>query len=96
LIRKLGQKQLKNNLDQMITLIQNSGAQVILIAVPNFSIMLDVPDLYTKLAKHHNIPVELTFLSQLEGEPTLKSDPIHPNAQGYKLFAESIFQFIYP
>ena len=63
LIRKPGQKQLKNNLDQMITLIQNSGAQVILIAVPNFSIMLDVPDLYTKLAKHHNIPVELTFLS---------------------------------
>ena len=94
LIRKLGKAQLKSNLDKMITLIKKSGAQVILVGVPNFSLMLNVPELYPTLAKQHNIPAELTILPKIERDPALKSDPIHPNAQGYKLFAEGIYQLI--
>lgn len=94
LIRKLNRQQLKNNLEQMIIQIQNSGAELILIGVPNFSITLQIPDLYSQLATQYNIPIELKILPKIERDPNLKSDQIHPNAQGYKLIAESIYKII--
>ncbi|MFW5450871.1 MAG: GDSL-type esterase/lipase family protein [Methylophagaceae bacterium] len=90
LIRKLGQQQLKNNLDQMISLIQRSGSQVVLIGVPNFNLMLKVPDLYLELAQDHKIPIQAEIIPQLERSPKLKSDTIHPNAQGYHQLAEHV------
>jgi lysophospholipase L1-like esterase len=90
----LGKEQLKDNLDKMITLIKNNGAEVVLIGVPNFSLMLNVPELYSDLATQHNIPIEHNILPKIERNPKLKSDHIHPNAQGYKLFAESIYQIL--
>jgi len=95
LIRKLGNDQLKNNLEKMISLIQNSGAEVVLIAVPRFSITLAVPDLYTELATTYNLPIELTILAELERNSAMKSDTIHPNSMGYKLFAERIRRLIF-
>ncbi|MDQ7073521.1 MAG: GDSL-type esterase/lipase family protein [Gammaproteobacteria bacterium] len=77
LIRKLGKEQLKNNLDKMITLIKKSGAQVILIGVPNFSLMLNVPELYPELAQQYAIPAQLTILPKIERDPALKSDPYY-------------------
>ncbi len=94
LIRKLGNEQLKNNLDSMISLIKESGAEVLLIAVPRFSITLTVPDLYTELATVYNLPVELTIIPELERNNAMKSDTIHPNAMGYKLLAERIRRLI--
>jgi len=94
IIRKLGKVQLKQNLEQMISLIQDAGAEVILIGVPNFSLMLNVPDLYPELATAYNIPIELTILPKIERSPKLKSDQIHPNAQGYSLMAESIYSLL--
>lgn len=61
-------------------------------SVPNFSLMLNVPDLYSELATKYAIPSELKIMPKIEREPALKSDPIHPNAQGYKLLAETIHQ----
>lgn len=95
LIRKLGNDQLKNNLEKMIHLIQKSGADVLLIGVPRFSLTLAVPDLYTELATAYNLPAELTILPELEGNSAMKSDTIHPNARGYKLFAERISGLIF-
>ncbi len=94
LIRKLGKEQLKNNLDKMITVIKKSGAQVILIGVPNFSLMLNVPELYPDLAQQYVIPAQLTILPKIERDPALKSDPIHPNEQGYALMADEIYQIL--
>ncbi|HHA18880.1 MAG: arylesterase [Gammaproteobacteria bacterium] len=90
LIRKLGTGQLKDNLEQMIALIQTSGAQVVLIGVPQLGLTLTVPDLYEELSETYNIPIELEILPELESNPKVKSDHIHPNATGYKLFAQSI------
>jgi acyl-CoA thioesterase-1 len=94
LIRQLGNEQLKNNLEKMIRLIQNSGAEVLLIAVPRFSITLAVPDLYTELASAYKLPIELTILPELERDSAMKSDTIHPNTMGYKLLAERISKLI--
>mgnify|MGYP000676685924 CR=1 FL=1 len=92
LIRKLSQQQLKSNLDQMIQLIQNTGAEVMLIGVPNFSLMLSIPDLYSQLSELQNVPIQLDILQKIERDRRLKSDQVHPNAAGYKLMAETIHQ----
>jgi len=94
LIRKIGKTQLKNNLDQMIIQIQNSGAQVVLIAVPSFNFTLSAPELYSQLAETHNIPIQLDIMSELERSPKLKSDQIHMNAAGNKILAESIYMLL--
>jgi len=94
IIRKLGREQLKNNLSQMITLIQGSGAEVVLIGVPNFSLMLNIPAFYSELALKYNIPIDLEILPKLESSPKMKSDQIHPNANGYKLMAEKIYSLL--
>jgi len=94
LIRKLDNQQLKSNLDQMIKLIQQSGAEVMLIAVPRFSVLLGVPELYVELATSHEIPIELTIISELERDASLKSDTIHPNAVGYKILAEHVYSLL--
>lgn len=95
LIQQLGNDQLKNNLEKMITLIQETGAEVLLIAVPRFSITLSIPNLYTELATAYRLPIELTILPELERNSAMKSDTIHPNAMGYKLLAERIRRLIF-
>ena len=94
IIRKLGKAQLQNNLKSMIELIQSTGAEVVLIGVPNFNLMLNIPEIYPELAANYNIPIELGILPKVERNPKLKSDQIHPNVQGYKLMAESIHQLL--
>jgi len=94
IIRKLGKVQLKNNLDRMIALIKNTGAEVVLIGVPNFNLMLSVPDLYQELALKHTSPIELELLPEIERNPKMKSDQIHPNGQGYNLMAERMHELL--
>jgi acyl-CoA thioesterase I len=94
LIRRLNQAELKNNLEQMISLIQSTGAEVMLIGVPNFNLTLAVPQLYAEVADKFFIPIELDIIPSLERDPTLKSDTIHPNSEGYKKLALVVQQLL--
>jgi len=94
LIRGLGKQQLKSNLEKMIQLIQSTGAEVMLVAVPNFSLMLSVPELYPQVAEAYNVPIQLDIIRSIETSPKLKSDQIHPNAAGYKLMAETFNELL--
>ncbi len=94
LIRQLDKTALKQNLRQMIALVQASGAQIVLLGVPSFNVLLNVPDLYEELANEYHIPVDMTTLRMIEADPELKSDQVHFNAQGYQLLAQHIKQLL--
>lgn len=94
LIRRLNKDTLRHNLEQMISLIQGSGAQVVLVGVPNFNITLAVPDLYAEIAQQFNVPIEMDIIPTVERNPNLKSDTIHPNTEGYKRVAQEIQQML--
>lgn len=94
LLRKQSRTQLATNLQSMIDDITNSGAQVVLIAVPALGINLAPVPLYLELAESNNIPVETTVLSELLIDPALKADHVHPNALGYQQFADSIHRLL--
>ncbi|MDX1572686.1 MAG: arylesterase [Methylophaga sp.] len=90
LIRKLNHQQIKKNLANMIETILASGAQVLLVAVPEPNILLSPPDFYQELADEYQLNLEANIITDILSSPELKSDPIHPNAIGYRLMAEAI------
>jgi len=78
------------NLRGMIRAAQAQGASILLVGVPAPNLARAVPDFYRALARDLKLPYEGEILSRIEGDHSLKSDPIHPNAAGYRLFAERI------
>lgn len=92
LIRKLNPQQIKKNLANMIETIQKSGAEVLLVAVPEPNILLSPPDFYQELAEQYQLNLEAEVVADILSSRKLKSDPIHPNAAGYHLMAEAILQ----
>lgn len=90
ILRKLDLMQTKKNIQQMIKLARANGIQVMLIGVPEFGLFLNQSPFYQALADENQIPIDNNTLSNILRDNTLKSDHIHPNAQGYQLFAENI------
>lgn len=94
LLRKQSRQQLQANLQAMVDEITDSGAQVLLVAVPTFGINLAPAPLYLEVAQNNNIPIQPTILSELLIDNSLKADQVHPNALGYRQFAQSIHQLL--
>ena len=93
-LRRQDQSTTHQNLRQMIGMIRANGAEVILIGVPKLGFGLAVPEFYAQLAEEFAIPLENEILVELLGNRDMKSDEIHPNATGYRLMAEAIFEVI--
>lgn len=83
-------QQIADNLRLMLRIASKRGVPVLLVAVPSPDLMLKPPNLYGELAKEFNIPLETKALAHIMGKGSLKSDYIHPNAAGYRLFAEAL------
>jgi acyl-CoA thioesterase-1 len=94
-LRKLDQATTNSNLDAMVTLIRSHGADVVLVGVPKFGFGLQVPELYSQIADKYTIPLQKEILVDLLSDNNMKSDAIHPNATGYRLMAEAIYDLIY-
>jgi len=90
ILRRSSKESLKANLVAMIELSRKSGAQVLLVGVPGFGLLgLSTVPLYEEVAEEQKVLYEGTILEQIENEPSLKSDQIHPNGLGYSLMAEA-------
>ncbi|RYF36197.1 MAG: arylesterase, partial [Comamonadaceae bacterium] len=74
-----------------------AGAQVLLVAVPAFSLAAAVGSLsdhalYAELARELKLPLHAGGWSTVLADPALRSDAIHGNAQGYARFAQGLAQ----
>ena len=87
ILHRLDLNTTKSNLQKMIDLIKQHDAQVILLAVPEFSLFLSPNPFYRELADENKIPLMADTLSGILLNPSLKSDQIHPNAEGYLTMA---------
>ena len=89
ILRGKSQDLLKENLRKMIRLAKKQSAQVLLVGVPRFGIFgAKTLPLYKDLATEESVMYEGEVLEIIENDASLKSDQIHPNAQGYKMMAE--------
>lgn len=90
MLRKVSDAVIADNLRAMIRSIQASGAAVVLIGVPKPALFGGAAKFYEELAKEFGLVYEGEALNDILRKPALKSDPIHPNAQGYHALAEAV------
>jgi lysophospholipase L1-like esterase len=93
-LRNLGKAQVEANVRRMIFLAQERGAGVLLIGTPEKGLLLSPPAFYADLAKQFRIPYEGKVIAEILRKSELKSDPIHPNARGYRLIAERVAELL--
>ena len=93
ILRGIPEVQIEANLARLIEKIQAHGSQILLVGVPDFGLLgLHTLPLYRRLADRYDLPLEENVLSEILSDPRLKSDSIHPNARGYRLFAEKLYE----
>lgn len=90
LLHKGNPDELARNLRAMVETARSRGIAVVLVGVPAPGLLLDVPELYPRLAKEFRLPYDGETLRAIEGDRALKSDPIHPNAEGYRRLAQRL------
>jgi acyl-CoA thioesterase-1 len=81
---------IKDNLREIIRTIKAGGTSVVLVGVPKPALITDAAAFYAEIAAEFDIPYEGRIVTDVLYQRTLKSDPIHPNAQGYRKMAEAI------
>jgi len=89
-LHRLDEKETEANLREMIRTARERGVEVFLVGVPRLGFGLEVPSLYQRIARDAGIPLEEKALKRILADRSLKSDPIHPNAAGYRQLAESL------
>jgi lysophospholipase L1-like esterase len=89
-LRKLDEGEARSNIRQMIRLARDRGIGVVLLATPKPGLPPSVPTFYAEIATDLAIPFEDTVMRTVLLDNRLKSDMVHPNAQGYARIAESV------
>ncbi|WP_076414578.1 GDSL-type esterase/lipase family protein [Shewanella sp. UCD-KL12] len=80
----------KANLAAMIEQAQVRSIPVLLLAVPQKSIFLSPAEIYSELAEEYELVFMEETLTDLLKTPSMKSDTIHLNNQGYQALATAI------
>jgi len=93
-LRRLPKEQAAENVRAMIRLAKDRGVEVLLIGTPEIGFTLTPPEFYAGIAKQFGIPYEGDVLTKILRNGELKSDQIHPNAQGYRLMAERVAELL--
>ncbi len=90
MLRKSDFASIESNLRAMVQLARARGIGVVLIGVPTPELFGGPPEFYDRLAKELSLPLENKVMQEVLFDHGLKSDPIHPNAKGYRRIAEAI------
>ena len=98
-LRKVPEADTRSNIRQIVQQIKAAGVPAVLVAVPYFTTgalfgRLSEHPMYEELAAELNVPIFKGAWAEVLGDKKLKSDQIHANAQGYRVFAEKMWAFL--
>ena len=98
-LRKVPEAETRSNIRQILQQIKAAGVPAVLVAVPYFTTgalfgRLSEHPMYEELAAESNVPLFKGAWAEVLGDKKLKSDQIHANAQGYRVFAEKMWAFL--
>jgi len=94
LLQKIDQRVTAGNLREMVRIAHDKGVSVVLLSVPAPDLSLAPPAYYAEIAKETGTPIESRALPRILGKNSLKSDHIHPNAAGYRVLADSVYNLL--
>lgn len=89
-LRKMDEAKAAENVRAMIRLARDKGVPVVLLATPKPGIPPSVPAFYGLIAAELRIPFEDGVIRSVVLDSRLKSDFVHPNAQGYAQIAAAL------
>jgi len=81
-------------LEAMVRTIQQRGIPVVLIGVPAKGELGGTAALYYEVAQATGVPLEDEALETIIADASLKSDPVHPNAAGYRKLARGVHRLL--
>lgn len=90
----------RDNIQQICQACHDGGAQVLLLAVPQFSLLaastgrLSDHPLYAELAQEMRVPLYAKGWAEVLSDARLRSDQVHANAQGYSRYADGLAQWL--
>jgi acyl-CoA thioesterase-1 len=97
-LRRRPQSAVKEDLRRIIRAAQDARAVVVLVAVPELSLLgvvarkaSDSP-IYEELGKEETVPVIGDVFSDILSRAEVRADAIHPNAEGYRQMADGLFE----
>lgn len=95
-LKRVPKMQTAANLKTMIAQAKAANIQTVLVAIPElspigaaFGTLSDHP-IYAQLSQETETPLIENLFSEVLSKNSLKADPIHPNAQGYRFVADQI------
>ena len=89
-LRRLGNRQAEQNVREMVKLAHGRGIAVLLIGTPEPGFGVAPPTFYAGIAKDYRLPYAEGLIGEVLKDRSLKADPIHPNARGYRIIAERL------
>jgi acyl-CoA thioesterase-1 len=94
-LRRQSASDTRQNIRKICETALASGAQVVLVAVPELTALAAVGrlsdhPLYAELAQELKIPLHSKGWSEVLAQPDLRSDTVHANQAGYARFAEGL------
>jgi lysophospholipase L1-like esterase len=92
MLRQMNLQTTAANIRTMIREARERGIAVLLIGVPRPGLLLGTADFYKEIATEMHVPIEDEALSDILQRRSLKSDRVHPNTAGYRLFADMIYE----
>ncbi len=90
MLRKKNLNMAADNLRAMIREARSRNISVIMMAVPNPTLILSPAEFYEIVAEDMNVPIEVDAISAILQYPSNKSDAVHPNEKGYHAMAEAV------
>jgi lysophospholipase L1-like esterase len=90
LLRRQDPAETAANLRAMVGLAREQGVAVVLIGVPEPSLLAGAPAFYGQIAEEFQLPYEGEVFNEVLKNRRLKADPIHANGAGYRRVAERL------
>ena len=94
MLRKVDPSQIKVNLGAMLHELRRRGISVVLVGVPKPALLTSAAGFYAELAEEFHVPYEGEVVTDVLYAADMKSDPIHPNAKGYRRMAEALAKLL--
>ena len=89
----------RENIRKIAGMIRAADVAAVLVAIPHFTTgallgVVSEHPLYAELADELDVPLLKGAWAEILGDKDLKSDAVHANAAGYRLFAERLAGFL--
>jgi lysophospholipase L1-like esterase len=94
MLRKVSASTIEANLRSMVEIARARGVEVVLVAVPEPVLFGGNANFYRAIADDFSLPLENEALNDILRDNSLKSDQIHPNAEGYRRLAHALAELL--